>query len=144
VGDGGVTAKMPSWYPSSVAARTTVTPPSDRRSVVRSARPARTRRRTASRGAPVSGDARTHGEGAPRAEGLGRRVGRGRRGLSAHRRGTRRAAGSTSRRGCLAPVFVLLVPCLKSNYSKFLNKSRLNCEYKSGRSSHPLQLLERL
>jgi hypothetical protein len=47
--------------------------------VAHSARTARTRWRTASRGAPGSGDALAHGEGTPWAEGLGRREGQIRR-----------------------------------------------------------------
>jgi hypothetical protein len=58
--DGALTTKMPPWYPSSVAARTAVTLPSDRRSVARSARMVRTRWRTASRGGvPGAWGART-------------------------------------------------------------------------------------
>jgi hypothetical protein len=57
--------------------------------------------------------------------------------------------GAASRRDVVAwgagrHEFVLLIPCLSTNNSQFLNRSVPNDEYESCRSSYPLPLSKRL
>jgi hypothetical protein len=114
LGDDGWRREMlPPCYGGSGGTRTAATPPSDRRSMARSAvwRGRDGARRLA--GAPGPGDARAHGQGASRA--VGPRAVRGAR--------TPRAAGATSRPRALHPDFNLLVLCLNSKSSKCLKRT---------------------